>query len=174
MTKEEKINMINTIKSELDNSANIYLTDCSGLNADSTSKLRRECFKSNIKLSVVKNTLLSRAMDDVDKDFGDLKSQLAGNTALMFSESGNAPAKVIKKFRKNFEKPILKGAFIEESIYIGDDVLDTLVNIKSKEELIGEVITLLQSPAQNLISALKSSGTKLSGVIKTLSEKDDK
>ena len=113
-------------------------------------------------------------MDGVDKDFGDLKSQLVGNTALMFSDTGNAPAKVIKKFRKNFEKPILKGAFIEESIYIGDDVLDTLVNIKSKEELIGEVITLLQSPAQNLISALKSSGTKLSGVIKTLSEKDDK
>jgi large subunit ribosomal protein L10 len=105
-------------------------------------------------------------MDDVDKDFGDLKSQLAGNTALMFSEIGNAPAKVIKKFRKNFEKPILKGAFIEESIYIGDDVLDTLVNIKSKEELIGEVLTLLQSPTKNLISALKSSGVKISVVFK--------
>ena len=100
MTKEEKINMINTIKSELDNSANIYLTDCSGLNADSTSKLRRACFKSNVKLSVVKNTLLAKAMEEVEKDFGDLKSVLKGNTALMYSEVGNAPAKVIKNFRK--------------------------------------------------------------------------
>ena len=174
MNKDQKQNIIDLIKSQLDSTSTIYITDCSGLDATSTSKLRRECFKSNIKLSVVKNTLLSRAMDGVDKDFGDLKSQLVGNTALMFSDTGNAPAKVIKKFRKNFEKPILKGAFIEESIYIGDDVLDSLVNIKSKEELIGEVITLLQSPAKNLISALKSSGTKLSGVIKTLSEKDDK
>jgi large subunit ribosomal protein L10 len=173
MTKEEKINMINTIKSELDNSSNIYLTDCSGLNADLTSKLRRACFKSNIKLSVVKNTLLVKAMEEVEKDFGELKSVLKGNTALMYSEVGNAPAKVIKNFRKKSEKPILKGAFVEESIYLGDDMLDSLVDIKSKEELIGEIISLLQSPAKNLISALKSSGNKISGVLKTLSEKND-
>ena len=173
MTKEEKINMINTIKSELDNSANIYLTDCSGLNADSTSKLRRACFKSNVKLSVVKNTLLAKAMEEVEKDFGDLKSVLNGNTALMYSEVGNAPAKVIKNFRKKSEKPILKGAFIEEAIYLGDDMLDSLVEIKSKEELIGEIIGLLQSPAKNLVSALKSSGNKISGVLKTLSEKNE-
>ena len=132
--------MINTIKSELDNSANIYLTDCSGLNADSTSKLRRACFKSIVKLSVVKNTLLLKAMEEVEKDFGDLKSVLKGNTALMYSDVGNAPAKVIKNFRKKSEKPILKGAFIEEAIYLGDDMLDSLVEIKSKEELIGEII----------------------------------
>ena len=173
MTREEKINMINSIKSELDSNSNIYLTDCSGLNADSTSKLRRACFKSNIKMSVVKNTLLEKAMDEVEKDFGDLKSVLNGNTALMYSEVGNAPAKVIKNFRKKSEKPILKGAFIEESIYLGDDMLDSLVEIKSKEELIGEIVTLLQSPAKNLISALKSSGSKISGVLKTLSEKND-
>ena len=173
MTREEKINMINSIKSELDSNSNIYLTDCSGLNADSTSKLRRACFKSNIKMSVVKNTLLEKAMDEVEKDVGDLKSVLKGNTALMYSEVGNAPAKVIKNFRKKSEKPILKGAFIEESIYLGDDMLDSLVAIKSKEELIGEVVTLLQSPAKNLISALKSSGSKISGVLKTLSEKSD-
>ena len=173
MTREEKINMINSIKSELDSNSNIYLTDCSGLNADSTSKLRRACFKSNIKMSVVKNTLLEKAMDEVEKDFGDLKSVLKGNTALMYSEVGNAPAKVIKNFRKKSEKPILKGAFIEESIYLGDDILDSLVEIKSKEELIGEILTLLQSPAKNLISALKSSGSKISGVLKTLSEKND-
>ena len=174
MTREEKSNMIESIKSNLDSNSTVYLADCSGLDADSTSKLRRACFKSNIKLSVVKNTLLFRAMEEVDKDFGELKSLLKGNTTLMLSDIGNAPAKVIKNFRKKSEKPILKGAFVEESIYLGDDLLETLVNIKSKEELIGEVITLLQSPAKNLISALKSSGTKLSGVIKTLSEKDDK
>ena len=173
MTREEKTNMINSIKSELDSNPNIYLTDCSGLSADSTSKLRRACFKSNIKMSVVKNTLLEKAMDEVEKDFGDLKSVLKGNTALMYSDVGNAPAKVIKNFRKKSEKPILKGAFIEESIYLGDDMLDSLVAIKSKEELIGEVVTLLQSPAKNLISALKSSGSKISGVLKTLSEKSD-
>jgi len=173
MTREEKTIMINSIKSELDSNSTIYLTDCSGLNADSTSKLRRACFKSNIKMSVVKNTLLEKAMDEVEKDFGDLKTVLKGNTALMYSDVGNAPAKVIKNFRKKSEKPILKGAFIEESIYLGDDMLDSLVAIKSKEELIGEVITLLQSPAKNLISALKSSGSKISGVLKTLSEKDD-
>ena len=173
MTREEKTNMINSIKSELDSNPNIYLTDCSGLNADSTSNLRRACFKSNIKMSVVKNTLLEKAMDEVEKDFGDLKSVLKGNTALMYSDVGNAPAKVIKNFRKKSEKPILKGAFIEESIYLGDDMLDSLVAIKSKEELIGEVVTLLQSPAKNLISALKSSGSKISGVLKTLSEKSD-
>jgi large subunit ribosomal protein L10 len=173
MTREEKINMIKSIKSELDSNSNIYLTDCSGLNADSTSKLRRACFKSNIKMSVVKNTLLEKAMDEVEKDFGDLKSVLKGNTALMYSEVGNAPAKVIKNFRKKSEKPILKGAFIEESIYLGDDMLESLAEIKSKEELIGEIVTLLQSPAKNLISALKSSGSKISGVLKTLSEKND-
>jgi large subunit ribosomal protein L10 len=173
MTREEKINMINTIKSELDSNSNIYLTDCSGLNADSTSKLRRACFKSNIKMSVVKNTLLAKAMEEVEKDFGDLKSVLKGNTALMYSDVGNAPAKVIKNFRKKSEKPILKGAFIEEAIYLGDDMLNSLVEIKSKEELIGEIIGLLQSPAKNLVSALKSSGSKISGVLKTLSEKNE-
>ena len=171
MTREEKNNMINSIKSELDNSSNIYLTDCSGLNADLTSKLRRACFKSNIKLSVVKNTLLVKAMEEVEKDFGELKSVLKGNTALMYSEVGNAPAKVIKNFRKKSEKPILKGAFVEESIYLGDDMLDSLVDIKSKEELIGDIIMLLQSPAKNVISALSSSGGKLSGILQTLSNK---
>ena len=145
MTREEKSNMIKSIKSNLDSNSTVYLADCSGLDADSTSKLRRACFKSNIKLSVVKNTLLFRAMEEVDKDFGELKSLLKGNTTLMLSDIGNAPAKVIKNFRKKSEKPILKGAFIEEAIYLGDDMLDSLVEIKSKEELIGEIIGLLQS-----------------------------
>ena len=173
MTREEKSNMIESIKSNLDSNSTVYLADCSGLDADSTSKLRRACFKSNIKLSIVKNTLLFRAMEEVDKDFGEIKSLLKGNTTLMLSDIGNAPAKVIKNFRKKSEKPILKGAFVEESIYLGDDLLETLVNIKSKEELLGEIVSLLQSPTKNLISALKSSGSKISGVLKTLSKKNE-
>jgi large subunit ribosomal protein L10 len=120
---------------------------------------------------VVKNTLLAKAMEASDHDFGELTGILKGNTSLMFSETGNAPAKVIKTFRKKSEKPILKGAFIEEAVYIGDDQLDALVAIKSKEELIGEIITLLQSPTKNVVSALQSGGGKLSGILKTLSER---
>ena len=171
MTREEKTYIINSIKSELDSNPNIYLTDCSGLNADSTSKLRRACFKSNIKLSVVKNTLLEKAMISSLKEFGELDQVLKGNTALMFSDIGNAPAKVIKEFRKKAEKPFLKGATIEDAIYIGDEQLGFLADLKSKEELIGEVITILQSPAKNVISALKASGSTISGVLKALSEK---
>ena len=151
---------------------NLYLTDISGLNASSTSDLRRACFKANVTLSVVKNTLLEKAMDASDKDFGDLSSVLKGNTSVMYSETGNAPAKVIKAFRKKSDKPLLKGAFIEEAIYLGDDQLDALVDIKSREELIGDIISLLQSPAKNVVSALQSGGGKLSGILKTLSEKE--
>ena len=149
------------------------MTDASGLNAETTSKLRRECFKSNIKLEVVKNTLLLKAMESSEIDFGDLPSVLTGNTAMMFSQSGNAPAKLIKEFRKKSDKPILKGAYIEQSVYLGDDQVDSLVNIKSKDELIGELITLLQSPIKNVVSSLKSSGDTLGRIIKTLSEKKE-
>ena len=137
-----------------------------------TSSLRRACFKAGIKLSVVKNTLLERAMKESGKDFGELKDLLKGNTSLMYSESGSAPAKIIKNFRKKSDKPILKGAFIEESVYVGDDQINSLVSIKSREELIGEIISILQSPVKNLISALKSGGGKVSGIIKSLSERN--
>ena len=172
MTREEKSQVIKELTTQLAESSNFYLTDISGLNAGTTSDLRRACFKANIRLSVVKNTLLEKAMEASDKDFGDLPTTLKGNTSVMYSETGNAPAKVIKAFRKKSEKPLLKGAFIEETVYIGDDQLDMLVDIKSKEELIGEIIGLLQSPTKNLISALQSSGGKLSGIIKTLSQKE--
>ena len=129
------------------------------------------CFKAGVKLSVVKNTLLEKTMVSSSKDFGDLKDTLIGNTSIMIAESSSAPAKVIKNFRKKSEKPILKGAMIDEDIYMGDDQLEILFAIKSKEELIGEIIALLQSPAKNVISALKSSGGKLSGIIETLSKK---
>ncbi len=172
MTREEKSQVIEVLTAELADNANIYLADISGLNADTTSNLRRACFKANIKLAVVKNTLLEKAMEASDRDFGNLPSVLKGNTSVMYSETGNAPAKVIKAFRKKSDKPLLKGAFIEEAVYIGDNQLDMLVDIKSKEELLGEIIGLLQSPAKNVISALKSSGGKLAGIIKTLSEKE--
>ena len=172
MTREEKSQVIEALTAQLQENTNIYLTDISGLNAGSTSDLRRACFKANVKLSVVKNTLLEKAMEASEKDFGELPSTLKGNTSVMYSETGNAPAKVIKAFRKKSEKPILKGAFIEEAIYIGDEQLDALVDIKSREELIGDIIGLLQSPAKNVVSALQSSGGKLSGILKTLSEKE--
>ena len=172
MTREEKSQVIEALTAELAESSNFYLTDLSGLNAGMTSQLRRACFKANVRLSVVKNTLLEKAMEASEKDFGELPSTLKGNTSVMYSETGNAPAKVIKAFRKKSEKPFLKGAYIEEAVYLGDDQLDMLVDIKSKEELIGEIIGLLQSPAKNVVSALQSSGGKLSGIIKTLSQKE--
>tara|TARA_R110002096_G_scaffold156651_1_gene321292 strand:- start:55 stop:576 length:522 start_codon:yes stop_codon:yes gene_type:complete len=172
MTREEKSQVIEELTAQLADNTNIYLTDISGLDATTTSNLRRACFKSNIKLAVVKNTLLEKAMEASDKDFGELPTTLKGNTSVMYSETGNGPAKVIKEFRKKSEKPLLKGAFIEESIYIGDDLLDALVDIKSREELIGEIIGLLQSPAKNVISALKSSGSTIAGIVKTLSERE--
>ena len=171
MTREDKLTVIQDLTSQLSENATIYLADISGLDADTTSNLRRACFKANIRLSVVKNTLLAKAMEASEKDLGELPEILKVNTSLMFSEVSNAPAKLIKAFRKNSDKPILKGAFIEEAIYVGDNQLDSLVNIKSKEEVIGDIIGLLQSPAKNVISGLKSGGGKLAGIIKTLSER---
>ena len=171
MTREEKSVAVNEILEVLKSNQNIYLTDISGLNALETSNLRRMCFKAGVKLSVVKNTLLEKAMESSEKDFGELKETLKGNTSVMIAEVSNAPAKVIKNFRKKSERPILKGAMIEEDIYVGDEQLETLFTIKSKEELIGDIIMLLQSPAKNVISALSSSGGKLSGILQTLSNK---
>ena len=172
MTREEKSQVIEDLTTQLTDGSIIYLADISGLDALSTSNLRRACFKADVKLAVVKNTLLSKAMEKSDKEFGELPETLKGNTSLMIAEVGNAPAKVIKEFRKNSDKPILKGAYVEEAIYVGDDQLDALVSIKSKEEVIGEIIGILQSPAKNVISALKSGGSTLSGIVKTLSEKE--
>lgn len=172
MTREEKSQVIEELTAQLADNAYIYITDISGLNAKNTSELRRACFKADIKMAVVKNTLLSKAMEASDKDFGDLPKTLVGNTSVMYSETGNAPAKVIKLFRKKSDRPLLKGAFIEEAIYIGDDQLDALVNIKSREELIGDIVGLLQSPAKNVISALKSGGGIIAGLVKTLSERE--
>jgi large subunit ribosomal protein L10 len=171
MTREEKSQVIEQLTAQLTENPTIYLADISGLDAGNTSNLRRACFKAGVKLSVVKNTLLAKAMESSDKDFGDLTETLKGNTSLMFADVANAPAKVIKEFRRKSDKPVLKGAYVEESVYVGDDQLDALVDIKSKEELIGEIIGLLQSPAKNVISALKSGGGTIAGIVKTLSER---
>ena len=174
MTREEKSKAITEITEVLSQNEIIYLTDISGLNSIETSNLRRLCFKSGVKLEVMKNTLLEQAMTASDKDFGDLLETLKGNTSIMLSDVGNAPAKVIKDFRKKSEKPILKGAIIESDVYLGDEQLELLSSIKSKEEIIGEIVILLQSPVRNIISALKSSSSKLSGIIQTLSNREEK
>lgn len=171
MTREEKAQVVENLTAVLEGTSTVYITDISGLDAGTTADLRRACFKANVKMSVVKNTLLEKAMEASDKEFGELTTILKGNSSMMISEIGNAPAKLIKDFRKKADRPILKGAFIEEAIYIGDDNLEALVSIKSKEELIADVIALLQSPAKNVVSGLKSGGSKLSGILKTLSEK---
>jgi large subunit ribosomal protein L10 len=154
MTREEKSIAIGDLTAQLADTNIFYVADISGLNAETTSNLRRACFKAGIKLEVVKNTLLSKAMEASDKDYGDLPSTLKGNTSIFIADVANAPAKIIKEFRKKSDKPLLKGAYINEEIYIGDNLLDSLVNLKSRDEVIGEIIGLLQSPAKRVIAAL--------------------
>ncbi|HPE21405.1 MAG TPA: 50S ribosomal protein L10 [Bacteroidales bacterium] len=172
MRREEKSDIINSLAETLKEYSHFYLTDTAQLNAADTSDLRRKCFENQIKLVVVKNTLLKRALEQAGLECGELVSVLKGSTAVMFSNNGNTPAKLIKEFRKSHPKPLLKGAFIEESVYVGDNLLDTLVALKSREELIADIIMLLQSPAKNVISALQSGGSKIHGVLETLSKKE--
>ena len=172
MKREDKDNIISNLTESINHSKHFYLTDTSELNAESTSQLRRKCFEQDIRLLVVKNTLLRKALEKCSENFEELYGVLKNSTSIMFSERGNVPAKLIKEFRKTLDKPLLKAAYVEESFYIGDDQLDTLARIKTKEEVIGDVILLLQSPAQNLLSALQSSKQKLAGIVKTLTEKE--
>lgn len=172
MTKEEKSKYIDDLATKLSETGVFYLTDTAGLNVETVNALRERCFKGNIELRVVKNTLLKKAMEKIeDKNYEELYGVLGGPTAIMFSEVGSAPAKLIKDFRKKNDKPLIKGAFIDEAIFTGDENLEFLSAIKSKEELIGEIIGLLQSPAKNVISGLKSGGSTIAGLIKTLSER---
>lgn len=173
MRKEDKQQLIDSIAQLLTDNNNFYLTDISSLNAEDTSNLRRLCFKNGIHMRVVKNTLLRKAMEKVDRGYDELYDTLKGNTSIMFAEAGNAPAKMIKDFRKKKDRPILKSAFIEETAYIGDENLDFLVSLKSKTELIADIVALLQSPAKNVVSALQSGGNTLTGVLKTLSERGE-
>jgi large subunit ribosomal protein L10 len=172
MTRDEKTKVIENLAQTISESKHFYLTDTSELNAEDTSMLRRKCFEKDIKLVVVKNTLFKKALEKLEGGYEELYEVLKNSTSIMFTETGNAPAKLIKEFRKKLDKPVLKAAFVEESIYIGDDQIDILSSLKSKEELIGDVIALLQSPAKNVLSALQSGSGTLTGIIKTLSEKE--
>ncbi len=173
MKKEKKVLVIESLAAQLEKTPNFYLTDIDGLNADTTAKLRRECFNNDIKLVVVKNTLLRRAMEQVSgAEAAELFPVLAGSTAVMFTESVNTPAKLIKSFGAVNGKPVLKGAFVQECAYVGANQLETLINIKSREELIGDIVGLILSPAQNLVSAIKSSGSNIAGIVKTLAERE--
>jgi large subunit ribosomal protein L10 len=169
----EKNQVIDSLAEQLKEASNIYIADIGDFSVETSNNLRRLCFRRNVKLRVVKNTLLKRAMEKSGKDFKDLFSVLNGPTSVMLSETGNVPAKLIKEFRKsiNSPKPILKGAFIEDVAYIGNENLEFLINIKSKNELVGDIILMLQSPARNIISALQSGGHKISGLVKTLSDR---
>ncbi len=174
MKREDKNQLIDVIAEDLKQSSYFYITDISNLDAGKTSKLRRLCFNKNVKLSVVKNTLLRKAMEKVDnKDFDELFDILKGPTSIMYAEAGNIPAKLIKEFRKESDKPVLKGAFVEEVVYLGDDKLEMLSNIKSKNELIADIVALLQSPVKNVMGALQSGSNTLTGILKTLSEKSE-
>jgi large subunit ribosomal protein L10 len=173
MKKEEKNLFIDALAKELTHVNTFYLADISHLNVETTSRLRRLCFKRNIHLKMVKNSLLKKAMEKSGRDFQGFFDILKGSTSIMFSEVANDPAKLIKEFRRTAPKPILKGAYVEETIYLGDEQLDALVNIKSKNELVGDLIGLLQSPVRNVIGALQSGSSKLSGIVKTLSRKPE-
>lgn len=173
MKKEDKALVIASIAETIKSYAGFYLVETAGMDAEKTSALRRECFNSDIKLLVVKNTLLHKALESLDGDFSELYSVLHGSTSLMCTNVGNAPAKLLKKvIGKDDTLPALKAAYVEETIYVGADQLEALSQIKSKNELIADVVALLQSPAKNVISALQSGGNKLHGILETLSNKE--
>lgn len=174
MKKEDKGKIINQIAETIKAYNGFYLVETAGLDAEKTSELRRACFNADIKLVVVKNTLLHKALETLEGDYSELYGALKGSTSLMCTNVGNAPAKLLKDFvKKGDTLPVLKGAYVEETAYLGADQLDALAAIKSKHELIGDVIALLQSPAKNVVSALTSGGTKLHGILETLSKKED-
>ncbi|MBT3383869.1 MAG: 50S ribosomal protein L10 [Prolixibacteraceae bacterium] len=172
MKSSEKKVIINNLQEQIDSYNHFYLTDISGLNAENTSDLRRLCFKQDVKLVVVKNTLLRKALENSNKDAEEIYGALKGNTSVMFTENANSPAKLIKDFSKKHKKPVLKAAYVEESVYMGEDQLEVLIAVKSKNELIADVVALLQSPMTTLLSQLKSGGNIIHGVLDTLKEKE--
>jgi large subunit ribosomal protein L10 len=171
MNKEEKHELVAALTEQMKEYGNFYITDTSNLTVAKVNHIRRQCFESDITMQVAKNSLIKKAMEAAGGDFSPIYDVLKGSSSILFSKSATAPAKLIKKLRKKGEKPILKAAYIDASIFIGDNQLDTLINLKSKEQLIGEIIGLLQSPAKNVVSALKSGGATIAGVVKTLQER---
>ena len=173
MRKEEKQEVVSALTEKMKEYGNFYITDTSSLTVAKINNIRRKCFEKEIGMQVVKNTLIKKALEQLDGDVSPLFEILKGSSSIMFSTNANAPAKLIKELRKGKEeKPVLKAAYVDSAVFIGDNQLDALVNLKSREELIGEIIGLLQSPAKNVISALQSGGNKLAGIVKTLQERE--
>lgn len=173
MKRENKEKLLEEIKQDLEKTSYFYIADTSALSVNETNKLREECYQQGVKLRVVKNTLMKKALEAHNMDRQDLVDSLKGPSSLMLTENINAPAKVISDFRKTHDRPLLKAAYIEEAVYIGDDQLKPLTELKSKEDLIGDIVTLLNSPVKNVVSSLQSGSHKLAGLVKTLSEKEE-
>lgn len=171
MKKEEKQDIVLALTEQIKEYGSFYITDTANLSVAKVNTIRRKCFENGITIQVAKNTLIKKAMEAAGGDFSELYEVLKGSSTILFSTSGNAPAKLIKDLRKTGDKPVLKAAYIDSAIFIGDKQLDTLISLKSKEELVGDIIALLQSPAKNVISGLKSGGNKLAGIVKTLQER---
>ena len=171
MTKEEKHELVIALTEQMKEYGNFYITDTSNLTVAKVNDIRRKCFESDIEMKVAKNSLIQKAMEATGGDFTQMYGVLKGSSSILFSKSATAPAKLIKQLRKKSDKPVLKAAYIDSAIFIGDNQIDTLIALKSKEQLIGEIIGLLQSPAKNVVSALQSGGNILAGVVKTLPER---
>lgn len=172
MNREEKQEVVLALQEKMQEFGNFYIADTSSLSVENVNNIRRKCFENGIEMKVAKNTLIKIAIEGLEGDASEIFPALKGQSALLFSKVGNGPAKLIKALRKTSDKPVLKAAYIESAIYVGDNQLDSLISIKSREELIGDIVGLLQSPAKNVISALKSSGGKLAGIVKTLQERE--
>jgi large subunit ribosomal protein L10 len=171
MRKEEKHEVVSALTEQILEYGNFYITDTANLTVAKVNAIRRKCFESDIKMQVAKNTLIKKAMEAAGGDYSEMFDVLKGSSSIMFSKTANAPAKLIKQLRKQGDKPVLKAAYIDSAVFIGDNQLDALVNLKSKEELVADIIALLQSPAKNVISGLQSGGNKLAGIVKTLQER---
>jgi large subunit ribosomal protein L10 len=172
MNREEKHELVSALQEKMQEFGNFYIADTSSLSVAKVNNIRRKCFESGIEMQIAKNSLIRKAIEGLEGDSSEIFAALKGQSAILFSTSGNAPAKLIKALRKGSDKPVLKAAYIDSSIYVGDNHLDSLVTLKTREELIGDIIGLLQSPAKNVISALKSSGSKIAGIVKTLQERE--
>ena len=171
MRKEEKHEVVLALTETIAEYGNFYITDTANLSVAKVNDIRRKCFENGIKMQVAKNKLIRKAMEASVGDFSEMFEVLKGSSSILFSKSANAPAKLIKQLRKTGDKPVLKAAYIDSSIFIGDNQLEALVNLKSKEELVADIIALLQSPAKNVIAGLQSGGNKLAGIVKTLQER---
>jgi large subunit ribosomal protein L10 len=171
MTKEEKHEVVLALTETIAEYGNFYITDTANLTVAKVNAIRRKCFESDIKMQVAKNTLIRKAMEANGGDYSEIFDVLKGSSSILFSKSANAPAKLIKQLRKTGDKPVLKAAYIDSAVFVGDNQLDALVNLKTKEELVADIIALLQSPAKNVISGLQSGGNKLAGIVKTLQER---